>query len=38
MQEFLVSILARVAYLVVEALVVRLVRAFLTPSASPARP
>jgi hypothetical protein len=37
MEEFLASILARFAYLVVEALIVRLVRAFMAPSASPAR-
>jgi hypothetical protein len=38
MEEFLASILARFAYLVVEALIVRLVRAFMGASASPARP
>ncbi len=37
MEEFLVSILARFAYLVVEALIVRLVRAFMPAPASPAR-
>jgi hypothetical protein len=37
MEEFLASILARFAYLVVEALIVRLVRAFRPAPASPAR-
>ncbi len=37
MEEFLVSILARFAYLVAEALFVRLVRAFIPAPASPAR-
>jgi hypothetical protein len=37
MEEFLASILARVAYLLAEALVARLVRAFIRPAASPAR-
>ncbi len=36
MEEFLASILARFAYLVVEALIVRLVRAFMPAPASPA--
>jgi hypothetical protein len=37
MEEFLASILARFAYLVVEGLIVRLVRAFMGAPASPAR-
>ena len=37
MEEFLVSILARFAYLVAEALIVRLVRAFMGAHASPAQ-
>lgn len=36
MEEFLASILARFAYLVVETLIVRLVRAFMPAPASPA--
>ncbi len=38
MEEFLASILARFAYLVVEALIVRLVRAFMPAPAAPASP
>lgn len=37
MAEFLASILARFAYLVAEALIVRLVRAFMPAPAGPAR-
>ena len=37
MEEFLASILAKIAYLVIEALIVRLIRAFVAPPASPAR-
>jgi hypothetical protein len=37
MEEFLASILARFAYLVVEAIIVRLIRAFMAAPASPAR-
>lgn len=36
MEEFLASILARFAYLAVEALIVRLVRAFAPATAGPA--
>jgi len=36
MEEFLASILARFAYLVAEALIARLVRAFMSRYASPA--
>jgi hypothetical protein len=36
MEEFLASILARFAYLVAEALIVRLIRAFMHAYASPA--
>jgi hypothetical protein len=38
MEEFLASILAKFAYLVAEALIVRLVRAFMGARVSPARP
>ncbi len=37
MEEFLASILARFAFLVVEALIARLVRAFMPAPASPAQ-
>jgi hypothetical protein len=37
MEEFLASILARFAYLVVEAIIVRLIRAFIAAPASPAQ-
>ena len=37
MEEFLASILARFAYLVAEAIIVRLIRAFMAATASPAR-
>jgi hypothetical protein len=37
MEELLAGILARFAYLVVEGLIVRLVRAFMGASASPAQ-
>jgi hypothetical protein len=37
MEEFLASILAKVAYYLIEALVIRLIRAFISTSASPAR-
>jgi len=37
MEEFLASILAKFAYLVVEALIIRLVRAFRPAPASPAQ-
>jgi hypothetical protein len=36
MEEFLASILAKVAYLAIEALIVRLVRLFMPPRVSPA--
>ncbi len=38
MEEFLASILAKIAYHMIEALVIRLIRAFMATSASPARP
>jgi hypothetical protein len=37
MEEFLASVLAKFAYLAVEALIIRLVRAFMRASAAPAR-
>jgi len=37
MEEFLASILARFAYLVAEAIIVRLIRAFMAGTASPVR-
>jgi hypothetical protein len=36
MAEFLASILAKVAYLAIEAIIVRLVRLFMRPRVSPA--
>jgi hypothetical protein len=36
MEEFLASILAKVAYLAIEAITVRLVRLFMRPRVSPA--
>ena len=38
MAEFLASILAKIAYLAIEALVIRLIRVFMPTSASPATP
>ena len=36
MEEFLASILAKVAYFAIEALIVRLIRLFMPPRVSPA--
>jgi len=38
MEELLASILAKVAYLAIEALIIRLIRAFITIPASPTVP
>lgn len=38
MEEFLASILAKIAYLAIEALVIRLIRVFMPASASPVLP
>jgi hypothetical protein len=38
MEEFLAAILARMAYLLIETLIARLIRAFAATQPSPARP